>query len=166
MYIQNERLIAIYDKIHLGGYPPKPPLKIRSSDLRKGKKGKKDKTLVIRLTNSEYKRIKKLAELEGLTVSELIRKSVFINEKTSKLNLFQRLLKKSETLKEFVRELNRIGVNLNQIARYCNSIKDVDEKVLNVLLAYFDELRSIKKLLEVHLQSGSKDDNKSSNLQK
>lgn len=134
--------------------------------MRKRKKEKKEKTLVIRLTNSEYKRIKELAELEGITVSELVRKFVFINEETSKLNLFQRLLKKSETLKEFVRELNRIGVNLNQIARYCNSIKEVDEKVLNLLLAYFYELRSIKKLLELHLQPGSKDDNKSSDLQK
>ena len=163
MYIQNKKEEK---NSFWGGYPPNPPKKIRGNDLRKRKKEKKEKTLVIRLTNSEYKRIKELAELEGITVSELVRKFVFINEETSKLNLFQRLLKKSETLKEFVRELNRIGVNLNQIARYCNSIKEVDEKVLNLLLAYFYELRSIKKLLELHLQPGSKDDNKSSDLQK
>ncbi len=117
------------------------------------KKEKKEKKVVIRLTNTEYKKLKELSEIKGVTISDLIRNSVFANIKVEKVNEFQKLLKKCESLKELVKELNRIGVNLNQVARYCNSIKDVDEKVLNLLLAYFEELKSIKKLLEKHLKS-------------
>ena len=73
MYIQKRKG---REKFLLGGIPPNPPKKIRGNDLRKRKKEKKERTLVIRLTNSEYKRIKELAELEGITVSELVRKSV------------------------------------------------------------------------------------------
>jgi len=93
----------------------------------------------VRFTPEEAERIKQIAEAKGLTVSELIRRSVLglpIPERMSP----KRLAKRNEIFRKYLTEVNRIGVNINQIARYCNKYREVDTLVLERLVEIEREL--------------------------
>jgi len=93
----------------------------------------------VRFTPEEAERIKQIAEAKGLTVSELIRRSVLglpIPERMSP----KRLAKRNEIFRKYLTEVNRIGVNINQIARYCNKYREVDALVLERLVEIEREL--------------------------
>jgi hypothetical protein len=76
---------------------------------------KRDKQINIRLTEDEYLDVcKKINEAE-LSLSKYIRKSILGKE-----------IKIISGIKELVRELNRIGNNLNQLTRKVNEGKVVE----------------------------------------
>ena len=94
----------------------------------------KEKRVTIRLTQEEYEKLKEKANTLGITTSAYIRKILGNREK---------VLTKCD--KELLYELNRIGNNLNQIAKHCNINKSVDKLVLQELVAIEQQLQ---KLLE------------------
>jgi phosphate uptake regulator len=89
--------------------------------------------ITVRFTPEEAEEINQAAEAKGLTVSELIRRSV-LGLPVPKRMSSKRLAKKNEVFREYLSELNRIGVNINQIARYCNRYREVDVLVLESLI--------------------------------
>lgn len=87
----------------------------------------------IRFTPEEVKKLETIAEAKGITLSDLIRRSV-LNYKIPERISPERLARKSEIFRKYLSEINRIGVNLNQIARHCNRYREVDALVLEELL--------------------------------
>ena len=76
---------------------------------------KRDKQINIRLTGDEYLDICKKINESDLSLSKYIRKSILGKE-----------IKIVSGIKELVRELNRIGNNLNQLTRKVNEGKVVE----------------------------------------
>lgn len=94
----------------------------------------------IRATPKEKEAIKKMAEDAGTSVTELILQS------SKRVRPWSPRDKKLE--KEKIRELARIGTNLNQIARWCNTYKSGAEtlQVLVHLRAIEEELKRCSSL--------------------
>jgi uncharacterized protein YcgI (DUF1989 family) len=95
----------------------------------------KNKRVTIRLTDDEHQQIKVESFNNNLTLSDYARQKI----------LTGRVKKgKSKCTQELLFEINKIGNNLNQVARNCNAFKSVDiatlqtlteiEKKLNLLL--------------------------------
>lgn len=92
------------------------------------------KTISAKVTDSEFEKIANLAAKKNLTISKLIKKSIF-----------EAKIEDDILVKGLIRELNRIGNNINQIARYVNIKKNIDLEVLKVLSVIEDELNLIKE---------------------
>jgi len=84
----------------------------------------KDRRVTIRLTQDEYDKLYQQAKALDITLSQLLRKKILGNR--------ERLATKCD--KELLYEINRIGNNLNQIAKHCNINKSVDKLVLKSLV--------------------------------
>ena len=95
----------------------------------------KDKKVTIRFTGDEYNKLNKNASDLGLTLSAYIRHKVLGNR--------ERITTKCT--KELLYEINRIGNNLNQIAKHCNIKKSVDKLVLKELV---DIEKKLNELME------------------
>jgi len=98
----------------------------------------KNKTISLRLSEEEYKRLKTKADELGYSISELIRKKVLSNR--------ERLAPKAE-LKLLAYELNRIGNNLNQITKYVNFKKAIDRIVAKEIIKIKEALDNVSKIL-------------------
>lgn len=92
------------------------------------------KTISAKISDTEFEKIRELAAKKNLTISKLIKKSIFESKITN-----------DTLLVSLIRELNRIGNNLNQIARYVNTKKTLDMEVLNLLSVIEDEIEQIRK---------------------
>jgi hypothetical protein len=79
------------------------------------KKEKRETEIKIRLTDREKDELRTLAKEEGLSVSEYIRKHTLKKQAEREL--------KMEMERQLIYELNRIGNNLNQMARGINILK-------------------------------------------
>ena len=114
-----------------GDTPLTPPLAIGE----KGTKMKKEKRVTIRFTEDEYKQLKAKADELDISLSTYIRKKALGNKEriSSKCN------------KELLYEINRIGNNLNQIAKHCNINKLVDKLVLKSLVEIEKKLNEVIK---------------------
>jgi len=92
------------------------------------------KKISIRIPDETYEELKKIANENGLTLSELIRSKL-----DNKKNICNKKLNR-----EYLYHLNRIGNNINQIARYVNAKKVVDRLVVIQLTQVLDELKGLK----------------------
>ena len=95
----------------------------------------KNKRVTIRLTDVEHKHFTKQANELGINLSEFIR---------LKLNNINKI-KTSKCDKNLVYEINRIGLNLNQIAKYTNSKKVLDKLVMEELIKIEKQLNDVLK---------------------
>ena len=95
----------------------------------------KNKRVTIRLTDVEHKNFTKQANELGINLSEFIR---------LKLNNINKI-KTSKCDKNLVYEINRIGLNLNQIAKYTNSKKVLDKLVMEELIQIEKQLNKVLK---------------------
>ena len=95
----------------------------------------KNKRVTIRLTEDEYKNFTKQADELAISLSEFIR---------LKLNNINKI-KTSKCDKNLVYEINRIGLNLNQIAKYTNSKKVLDKLVMEELIQIEKQLNDLLK---------------------
>jgi len=84
----------------------------------------KDKRVTIRLTQDEYDKLYQQAKALDITLSQLLRKKISGDR--------ERLTTKCD--KELLYEINRIGNNLNQIAKHCNITKSIDKLALQSLV--------------------------------
>ena len=93
----------------------------------------KDKRVTIRFTDDEYNQLKEKADELDISLSTYIRKKTLGNrEKIS-----------TKCDKELLYEINRIGNNLNQIAKYCNTTKTIDKLVLKSLVEIEKKLNDL-----------------------
>jgi hypothetical protein len=74
---------------------------------------KLSKVIVIRVTNSELKKLEQLSIMCGQHLAVLIRKKLFAGN-------YPKAITPKVTVQLYA-ELNRIGVNLNQLTRHINS---------------------------------------------
>jgi uncharacterized membrane protein YgaE (UPF0421/DUF939 family) len=107
-------------------------IKRKVKKMKKEKKKEKRETEIkIRLTDKEKDELRTLAKEEGLSVSEYIRKHTLKKQAEREL--------KMEMERQLIYELNRIGNNLNQMARGINILRkkgvldDRDKKNLEVI---------------------------------
>lgn len=64
---------------------------------------KKDKMLQIRITDSEYDELKMMANMQGITVSELVRSAVMFD----KLTLIEEQRRKKKRINDMFHEINK-----------------------------------------------------------
>jgi len=111
------------------------------SKLGRKKKSKdeyKPAVVSTRLKWEEYEKLKNTVEKLGMTTSEYLR-YLLEHQKQPKVDI-KKIKEKCEKLKDFVREINYIGVNMNQIARYTNKKREIDVAVLEKLTKIEEEL--------------------------
>ena len=112
-------------------------------------KEKEEKTrnrgFYIRLTTEEYEKAKELSEALGVSMAELFRSKFFKGE----LPRFKRenIEKICSHIPALVKEVNKIGVNINQIAKYCHKGRVVDYSVLRRLDEIDEKLASLLLLV-------------------
>ena len=99
--------------------------------------GKKTKYLQARLSEQEYQMLVKTAKELNLSQTELIRARVLNNNQSLLINAKEAI----QTLDKISMELNRAGNNINQIARYTNSLK-LQEKESHDIISEFNRLFS------------------------
>ena len=93
----------------------------------------KNKTISFRLTPTEKEKLDNLVkEYQVKNVSDFIRQVVLTGKfKTTK---------QAQNYERLLYEINKIGNNINQIAKHCNIEKQVDIKVLEQLAKIEEEL--------------------------
>ena len=90
---------------------------------------KRDKTLTVRLTESEKALIEKKAKRANMNLTEYI---IAVSNK-SKINV-------AEDIKPLLVELKRIGNNINQIAHIANAEGRISEEKIKELKQYQNDL--------------------------
>lgn len=99
----------------------------------------KYKQIKTNLKPEEYEKIKQIAQENNLTLSSYVRKILNMeNELDNKKDIDIEKLK-------LIYELNKIGNNLNQIAKRVNINKIIDFKVFEQLEKIEEELRRLRK---------------------
>jgi len=105
--------------------------------------------ITVRFSPEEAEQVKQIAEAKGITVSDLVRRSVLkipIPERISP----EKLVRRNEAIRQLAYEVNKVGVNLNQIAKYCHMHREVDAFVLEKIVSIEAKL---KELLETAYRS-------------
>lgn len=98
--------------------------------------GKKDDYIKVRLSKAEKEKWQEKAVRAGLSLSNLIRQSI---ERTQTWTIADRGL-----IAEHTRQIRRIGINLNQIAKWANTYRSNAEAI-----EIIECLRVIEKKLDV-----------------
>lgn len=80
----------------------------------------------IRVSDAERKLITEKADLAGCTVAQLVRQSLHRVKTWT--------IKDKEIERERIREIRRIGQNLNQLAKWCNTYKAAADAAQVILL--------------------------------
>jgi hypothetical protein len=101
---------------------------------------KRDKWVHIKVSESERDSWSRLAESSGTTLSDLIRQQLGAAEMVHREPVKMRRVKRVDPA--LIRELAKIGNNLNQISRWANTFKS-DAEAMAVLRA----LLSVERLL-------------------
>ena len=108
------------------GNPPQTP---EGANLENTKKYKK----TIRFTESEIEQIEKKLKEHNLSFSEFARNAILGKKINSKISI------------KLVYEINKIGNNLNQIAKRVNTLKKIDNEVLTKLIDIDKKLEGLKE---------------------
>ena len=111
-----------------------------------------NKMFRLRLSEREYEKLKEFAKITESNMSDIVREAIeqFIRKYEGKFQLKKSQRQKfkdeeletvRELLKEFTYQIRKVGVNLNQVARYANKKRDID-------LAVAVELEKIRESLK------------------
>lgn len=106
---------------------------------------RKNQTVKIRVTEEEKRVWEELARKTGLSLSELIRERM---NKLREPNTFIVKRANERHLKELIRQINLVGNNVNQIARWVNTYKEKAEagkvtKRLEFIAGFLREVREL-----------------------
>lgn len=97
--------------------------------------------LTIRVDEKEAEKIKENATKASMTVSEFLRRSALLTKVIRQ--------KQCDELKLLIYELNKIGNNLNQIARKVNTVREIDidalERLKNIEYALYLLIKTIRE---------------------
>ena len=110
--------------------------------MKEKEKAKRKVVIATKLTEEEARKVREIAEAKGITVSDFVR-SRLLNLPIPDRISPERLAKKLEEFRKLLYEVNKIGVNINQIARYCNKYREVDCEVLAQLIEIRRELKAL-----------------------
>jgi len=122
--------------------------------MGRGRKKEHTERVFSRVSPQVRERLKRFASRNAITESKAIRFAI------ERLLLSEREIKCQEELieilKDLKKELNRIGINLNQIARYVNYQKEIDLEVAETLGELSKELIYVLAILTDTLQREKK----------
>jgi len=122
--------------------------------MGRGRKKEHTERVFSRVSSQVREKLKRFASRNAITESEAIRFAI------ERLLLSEREIKCQEelikVLKDLKKELNRIGINLNQIARYVNYRKEIDLEVAENLGELSKELIYVLAILTDTLQREKK----------
>jgi hypothetical protein len=108
-------------------------------------KEKRTENIKVRLTPSEKEKIDELIKKYNVkNLSEFIREVIL----TKKYKVKNCNCKCKKEYKELLYQVSKIGVNLNQIARLCNTRGSVDAKILQVLAKMEEKLDLLLEIEE------------------
>lgn len=88
--------------------------------------------ILFRLTEDEQNRINSVADQSGLSREEYIRRRVLSEKKI--------VVQDERAIYALIAEVNRIGSNVNQIARMANSTGVVSKEMLREVIAWQQEI--------------------------
>jgi hypothetical protein len=115
-------------------------------------KDKRNELLIIRITREEKIRLKSLTKLGKFAcMSDYIRSRIFKRSDRKVISLDENA---NDQLKNLDYELNKIGVNLNQLSKRMNSFAGyrVDNNDRQLLKQAFDKMRQCLVLLQKYLR--------------
>lgn len=97
----------------------------------------KNKRIEIRISEADYLRLKLKSENAGISISDLIRNSALATRTWTAQD--------KRIKSEKVRQIARIGNNLNQIARFCNQHKSTTDtmEIVQFLVSIEHELKKV-----------------------
>jgi hypothetical protein len=88
-----------------------------------------------RLDEAEYFQLRRLSRAAGFSVAAFIRRRCLTNERMVIID--------SELARELYREVNAIGNNINQMARYANTDKRITAEALDRVEAWLEEIKEL-----------------------
>jgi len=97
------------------------------------------KQVKINFKPEHFAKLEELAEAKGLSKSDWIRQKIGINYDEARQPKTEILAKVTDP--KVLYELNKIGINLNQIAEYTNRNKALDRTILKALVSIEDRLK-------------------------
>ena len=101
------------------------------------------KRIIFRMNDEEWAAVKQKADLANITISEYCRRTI-LNEEIVIKQVSQEI-KEMEKAKLYL--LNKAGNNLNQLAKFLNSITlhkiPIDEKIIKKVMREFKEIKFI-----------------------
>ena len=113
--------------------------------VKKDKDENRDKFIKIRVTESEKEQIRRNAKESNFTMSDYSRKLILKKKIAKPKYSHEDALLISNSLRETKKALNKIGSNINQIAKLANTNSSLSDEDLNVLARIrfdFDLVRS------------------------
>jgi undecaprenyl pyrophosphate synthase len=110
---------------------------------RRREKEKEAKTKIVgtRLTEEEYRELVERCQKLGITPAQYLR-HLLTKKERPKVDV-RKVLEFCEGYKELAREINAIGVNLNQLTRYVHKKRELDVRVLEKIAKIEEELRNL-----------------------
>jgi hypothetical protein len=105
----------------------------------------RNKNIVVRVSEEEYKRIEELAKEKGLTKSDFIRKTIL------KVKPVRKEKVKCKEIKELLLEVKRIGINLNQLAKLGNSLLKREDLTTEEVLIHLEKIANSLEEIEKDL---------------
>jgi len=115
------------------------------------KEGKRTKFINVRFTEDEYKEVAELEKELALSKTDLIRMRILSDTKKTVINA-KELIKHLDTVGA---EMGRIGNNINQLAKYANTLKlqgALNPMVVERFNQLFEGYIQIQQLLEASLR--------------
>ena len=101
-----------------------------SNNIRKSKKKRNSTRFVLRISPEEKVTLQQKASFAGISSAEFLRRCI----------ITRRVFVRNKQLNY---EVNRIGVNLNQISRHCNQGGTIDIAILRQLIEIESLLRKL-----------------------
>lgn len=100
---------------------------------------KREKQIVIRLTEAEYEMLKNKVDKSGLSQQEFLIKAI----KNKKITVI-------DDIKNLTFELKKIGINLNQIAHLCNEgkIYNCKKEIIEIQRGLADVWQLLRQLIQ------------------
>lgn len=131
------------EKMDRGASPPKTP---RRQD--------RFKKYLLSLTPEEHKTLKEIAKTLETNIADLIRDAIEsyikrygVKVQLKKTRIRRHLNEDLENIRQVVRdltyEINKIGGNINQIAKYTHQNRDIDIYVASQLVSIYERLKKI-----------------------
>lgn len=105
----------------------------------------RNKNIVVRVSEEEYKRIEELAKEKGLTKSDFIRKTIL------KVKPVRKEKVKCKEIKELLLEVKRIGINLNQLAKLGNFLLKREDLTTEEVLIHLEKIANSLEEIEKDL---------------
>jgi hypothetical protein len=113
--------------------------------------GKRSKKIDVRFTEDEYNLITSLEKALGISKTEILRKRVLNNARATVVNAKELII----CLDNIFAEMNRVGNNINQLAKHANTLKlqgGISPLIIDQFDVHFLKYLQLQQQLEISLR--------------